>query len=61
MQLVLNETERKELTDLIRAAHTDLGSEIHHAERQYRETLRERRALLEQLLQRLDTEARAAA
>ena len=62
MQLELTEQEFQELTDLVRAAHGDLGSEIHHArDNQYRETLRARRLVLEGLLKRLDAEMKIAA
>ena len=54
MQLEVNDKERQELADLVKAAHTDLGAEIHHAkENDYRETLRQRRAMFEGLLKRL--------
>lgn len=61
MELVLTEAERKELAELVREAFRDLGPEIHHAEKQFRDPLRERRVLLEGLLHRLETGARAAA
>ena len=54
MQLEVNDKERQELADLVKAAHTDLGAEIHHAkENDCRETLRQRRAMFEGLLKRL--------
>lgn len=57
MQLELNEAERDELVELIKAAHADLASEIHHASvNHYREGLRQRRVVLETLLQRLGLE-----
>ena len=62
MQLVLTEQEFQELTDLVRAAHSDMGAEIHHVrDNQYRETLRTRRLVLEGLLKRLDAELKMAA
>jgi len=62
MQLELTVQEFQELTDLVRAAHSDMGSEIHHArDNQYRETLRTRRLVLEGLLKRLETEMQMAA
>jgi len=62
MQLELTEQEFQELTNLVRAAHSDMGSEIHHArDNQYRETLRTRRLVLEGLLKRLETEMQMAA
>ena len=58
MQLELNEAERDELVELVRAAHADLASEIHHASvAQYRDGLRRRRVLLDGLLRRLGVEA----
>jgi hypothetical protein len=57
MQLELNEAERDELVELIKAAHADLASEIHHASvNHYREGLRQRRVVLEGLLHRLGVE-----
>jgi hypothetical protein len=57
MQVELNEVERDELVELVKAAHADLATEIHHASvTQYREGLRRRRAVLEGLLQRLGVE-----
>ena len=62
MQLELTEQECQELTNLVRAAHGDLSSEIHHArDNQYREMLRTRRLVLEGLLKRLDVEMKMAA
>ena len=62
MQLELTVEEFQELTNLVRAAHCDMGSEIHHArDNQYRETLRTRRLILEGLLKRLETELQMAA
>jgi hypothetical protein len=61
MQLELTEQERSALVDLVKAAHSDIGAEIHHAEVSYRETLRRQRALLEDLLKRLGAEVKQAA
>ncbi len=62
MKLELTEQECQELTNLVRAAHSDLGSEIHHArDNQYRETLHIRRRVLEELLKRLNAEMKMAA
>ena len=61
MQLELNERERSELVELVRSAHADLGAEIHHAEVSYRDSLRQRRVLLEDLLKRLGAEVKQAA
>ena len=62
MHLELTVEEFQELTNLVRAAHSDMGSEIHHArDNQYRETLRNRRLVLEGLLKRLETEMQMAA
>lgn len=62
MQLELTESERRELTQLLQAAHADLGSEIHHArEMSYRDNLRQRRILLEGLIKRLGVEVPQAA
>jgi hypothetical protein len=56
MQLELTETERRELTVLVKAAYGDINPEIHHArDRQFREDLRERRTVLAELLKRLET------
>jgi hypothetical protein len=55
MQLELNEVERQELVQLVRAAHDESSSEIHHAmDHNTRESLRERRSILEALLKRLN-------
>ncbi len=62
MQLELTERERQELAHLVKAAHADLGAEIHHADdRRYRETLRERRAVFEDLLKRFGADMKIAA
>lgn len=62
MQLELTEQEHQELTNLVRAAHDDLGAEIHHArDNNYRETLRQRRIVLEVLLKRLGAEIKMVA
>jgi len=62
MQLELTELERRELTNLVSAAHTDLGAEIHHARgNHYREILRQRRVVLDGLLKRLGAELKMAA
>ena len=54
MQIELSEVEREELVELVRTAHAEVNPEIHHSmNREYRDTLRDRRALLEGLLQRL--------
>jgi hypothetical protein len=62
MQLELNEVERDELIELVKAAYMDLASEIHHASvTKYRDELRRRRAVLDQLLKRLGAEVEQAA
>lgn len=62
MQLELTDQEFQELTDLVRAAHGDLGAEIHHArDNQYRDSLRKRRLVLDGLLKRLEAEMKMAA
>jgi hypothetical protein len=54
MQLDLSEQEQQALTELVRDAHADINPEIHHAMgHEYREQLRQRKALLEGLLKRL--------
>ena len=54
MQLELNEQEQEQVVDLLKAAHDELASEIHHAmDHDTRENLRQRRTLLEGLLKRL--------
>lgn len=54
MQLELSEQEREELLELVRTAHADLNPEIAHAmDTNFRDKLRQRRALLEGLLKRL--------
>jgi hypothetical protein len=54
MQLELTEQERTELLDLIQSAHGDTAAEIHHAmDHNYREQLRQRRDVLENLLKKL--------
>ena len=56
MQLELSERELEELVGLVKTAHNDLATEIHHARvTPFREDLRQRRAVLEGLLQRLET------
>jgi hypothetical protein len=56
MQLELSETERRELVELVKAAHSDINPEIHHArDMQFREDLRKRRGVLGDLLKRLGT------
>jgi len=54
MQLNLSEQEQQALIELVRNAHADINPEIHHAMgHDYREQLRQRRAMLESLLKRL--------
>jgi hypothetical protein len=61
MQLELNEQERAELVSLLTAAHSEVGSEIHHAmDHETRESYRQRRALIEALLNRLGAQAQPA-
>jgi hypothetical protein len=62
MQLELNDQEREELANLIKAAHSDLGAEIHHArDNDYRKNLRDRRLVLEGLLKQLGVQQKMAA
>ncbi len=62
MQLELTQQEQEELANLVKAAHSDLGVEIHHArDNGYREALRQRRIILETLLKRLSVEEKIAA
>jgi hypothetical protein len=54
MQLELSEDQRAELIDLLQIVHADINSEIHHAmDHNYREKLRARRALVEDMLGKL--------
>ena len=54
MQLELNEQQRVELIDLLQIAHAEINSEIHHAmDHDYREKLRARRLLVEDMLGKL--------
>ncbi len=55
MQLELNELEREEVVKLLKIAHGDAASELHHAmDHETRELYRQRRAMLEKLLKRLN-------
>ena len=61
MQLELNEQEREELVSLLTAAHGEVNTEIHHAmAHETRESYRQRRALLEDLLNRLGSNVHPA-
>jgi hypothetical protein len=61
MQLELNEQERAELVSLLTEAHGEVSSEIHHAmDHETRESYRQRRTLLEDLLKRLGAKAQPA-
>jgi hypothetical protein len=54
MQVELNEQERQELVKMLRAAHGELNAEVHHAMAfDTRDNLREERALVDRLLQKL--------
>lgn len=55
LHLQLTETERLELVGLVREAYADLNPELRRAmDHEYRERVRERRAVLAGLLQRLE-------
>ena len=61
MQLELSEEERQELVELLRTTHADLNPEIAHTmNADFRERLRQRRALLEGLLKRLGAAPRTS-
>jgi hypothetical protein len=54
MQLELTEQEKEQLVALVKTAIEEISPEIHHAmDHDYREQLRQRRAVLEGLLKRL--------
>jgi len=58
MTLDLSEQERQQLIELVQTARTDINPEIHHTMgSEYREQLRQRRTLLEELLKRLGASA----
>jgi len=57
MQLELNEQEREEVVKLLKMAHGDSASELHHAmDHETRELYRQRRVMLENILKRLNTQ-----
>ena len=61
MQLELDEQERQELIKLLTSAHGEASSGIHHAmDHDTRESLRQQRALLENLLNRLGAKTQPA-
>lgn len=61
MQLELSEQERAGSVSVLTAAHDEVNTEIHHAmAHETRETFRQRRALLEDLLNRFGAKVQPA-
>jgi hypothetical protein len=61
MTIEVNSEEREQLVRLLKAAHSETSSEIHHAmDHDTRDAFRKQRALLEGLLKRLGAVVQAA-
>jgi hypothetical protein len=60
MLLELSEMERQVLADLVSTAYANMNPEIHHAvDPEYRDGLKERKATLKALLERLGADSKA--
>ncbi len=60
MNLILSEAERLALLSLVRVEISDLGPEIRHTyDAEFKEQLRDKRKMLTQVLERLQTQPQA--